>query len=287
MKRKIINIDEDKCNGCGLCVPDCAEGALQIIDGKVRLISDLFCDGLGACVGTCPENAIEVIEREAEPYDERKVIDNMIDKPNVLKAHLEHLKAHGAKDFLHEAFAYLEDKGIPIPIERGHKHHTHNHGGSEPCGCPSLKIIDRSESVPKANSSNQAQESELRQWPVQLHLVPPTAPFFKDKEIVLLSTCSPIASAEVHQKYIKNRAVIMACPKLDRTEPYLDKLTGILSQSGTSRLIVVIMEVPCCNGLGQLAAKAAALSGRDNLIVEQHVMSLEGKIKSVEILYHS
>ncbi len=138
-KRKIIKIDEKKCTGCSLCIPNCPEGALQMIDGKARLISDLFCDGLGACIGHCPEGAITIEEREAEPYDEKKVMENIVKQgKNVIKAHLEHLKGHGETEYLKQAIQVLKKKGIENPLHRVAAH-AHMHGSS---GCPGVKVVD-------------------------------------------------------------------------------------------------------------------------------------------------
>ena len=190
MKRKIITIDEDACTGCEECIPNCPEGAIQIIDGKARLISDLFCDGLGACLGHCPEGAITIEEREAEPYDERKVMKNVVKGGvNVIKAHLQHLQEHDQQDFLQEATQYLQDNQIEVPDNFGQdtiakdsgSKHSHGHGHA---GCPGARMIDFS-----ANKSSQdegkevdnqgSRPAQLRQWPIQLHLISPLAPYFK------------------------------------------------------------------------------------------------------------
>lgn len=289
MLRQIITIDEDKCDGCGLCIPGCKEGALQIIDGKCRLVGDLFCDGLGACIGECPHGAISIIEREAEPYNESIVMMEMIKQPKaVLKAHLLHLKEHNAVDFLDEAVSFMKENGIENPLEQKTELktlniHHHNHGG----GCPgsAMRELKRNDET-KENTSNSArQTSELAQWPVQLHLVSPSSPFFKNKELVIMSTCGPLASANVHQDYIKGRAVVVACPKLDKTEPYTEKLAAIYAASGTEKVIVVRIEVPCCGGLSRFAFDAAHISGRTGITVEEHILSVEGNLKSQNILF--
>ncbi len=186
MIREIITIDEDKCNGCGLCIPNCPEGALQVIDNKARLISDLFCDGLGACIGHCPEGAIVVEKREAEPYDERRVMANIITHgENTIAAHLKHLEAHGETELLATAKAVLEEEGIvlnaPAPIESGH------------AGCPGSRSreIQREDAHTGSNGDQDdpARPSELGQWPVQLHLIPAGAPWLKDRDLLISAYC--------------------------------------------------------------------------------------------------
>ena len=188
MKRKIIKIDEDKCDGCGVCVPECHEGALQVIDGKVRLISDLFCDGLGACIGHCPQDALVIEEREAEPYDETKVMDYIVKGGlNVIKAHLEHLRDHEEFEYLKEAFIYLKRKGITNPIDNVKpstpKHHQ---------GCPgSTSRVIKKKNIETDETGKR--QSQLTQWPIQLHLVPPTAPYYRDSNLLLAAIVTPSA----------------------------------------------------------------------------------------------
>lgn len=283
MKRQIIKIDYEKCDGCGGCIPECKEGALQIIDGKARLVSDLFCDGLGACLGSCPQNAIIIEEREAEPYDERKVLENIIlEPPNVLKAHLQHLISHKAFDHYETAKHFLVEKNIKNPFTSLDNNMNH----SSNSGCPGSKMvaIDRQQ-LNITEAAFQKQVSALEQWPIQLHLVNPDAPYFKGKELLIMSTCAPVASAEIHQAYLPGRSIVMACPKLDYTEPYTEKLAMIFSQSRTPKAIVVIMEVPCCRGLSKFALDAARISGRKDIIVEEHILSLEGELKSKNVIY--
>lgn len=237
MKRKIIEIDEEKCTGCGNCVTGCSEGALQIIDGKAKLVNEVFCDGLGACIGTCPTGALKIIEREAEEFDEGAVE--------------EHLQAK---------------KSPPSG------------------GCPGIKMLfneksqDENRSMETPDVSGQVIRSELNQWPTQLHLVPSTAPFFKNRELVVLSTCSPSASPDVNWRFIRGRAIAIACPKLDRTEGYVEKLTEILKSNGIPKVIVVRMEVPCCGGLSSMVREAAKRSGRTDLVVEEATIGLNGDL---------
>jgi len=237
MIREIVKIDEDKCNGCGLCVPACAEGAIQIIDGKAKLIADNLCDGLGACLGDCPENAITIERREADEFDEEAVEEHL-----------------GAPE---KETAPL---GPPTPQPR-----PHPHGG----GCPSARIMTFGpEKVTERENSGEGEvaprrPSALRQWPIQMHLVPPTAPFLKDTELLLAADCAPFAFAEFHADLLAGRALLIGCPKLDDGSAYLEKLTAILAHNSIRKLIVAHMEVPCCSGLVFLAKQAIAASGKD------------------------
>ncbi len=283
MKRQIIKIDEEKCTGCGDCIPGCKEGALQVIDGKCRLVSELFCDGLGACIGHCPEGAIIIEEREAKLYSEELVIESLLKKPeSVMIAHLKHLKEHGAMDYYNQAVDYLNKKGIENPLKENspaipevlmHKHHN----GSA-CPGSQIKVLNVLKPEKKKPETPEGKnESLLEQWPVQLHLVNPAAPYFNGKELVIMSTCGPIASANVHTDYLAGRSVVVACPKLDYTEPYAEKLSQIFSNNDIPKAIVVRMEVPCCSGLSKIA-KTAVLLSRNNIEIEEHVMDLHGNI---------
>lgn len=216
--RKIIKIDEDKCNGCGLCVPSCAEGALQIVNGKAKLVSEQYCDGLGACLGECPQGALTVEEREAEEFNEEAV------------AHHLHATAHE-----HEL----------------------------PCGCPSANVArfqPRAADLAETATTGTIM-STLAHWPVQLALVPPSAPFLKGADILLAADCVPFAYADFHREFLKDHAVLVACPKLDDFGAHLSKLIAILREAEPSSITVVHMEVPCCSGLVHMAHKAIEASG--------------------------
>lgn len=223
MKRKIIRIDEERCNGCGLCVPACHEGALQIVDGKARLVKDAYCDGLGDCLGECPQDAIAIEEREAEPYDEEAVQ------------------------------ARLAASADAVPKAAG--------------GCPGMKALNlagtRKAPEEKGLDSGTKHPSELRQWPVQLHLVPVHAPYWQEAQLLLCADCVPFAYADFHRDLLKGKQVINACPKLDDTSNYVDKLADILGENDIESLTVAHMEVPCCSGLVQIARQALQKSGRD------------------------
>jgi ferredoxin len=216
--RKIIRIDEEKCNGCGLCVPSCAEGALQIVNGKAKLVKEQYCDGLGACLGECPQGALTIEEREAEEFDEVAVGQ------------------------------YLQEQQKQ----------------ELPCGCPSAAGQFQCEtSVEAESATTRPTASRLTHWPVQLTLVPPSAPFLKGADILLTADCVPFAYADFHREFLTDRALLVACPKLDDFNAHLNKLTTILQQAEPRSITVVHMEVPCCSGLVHMARKAIEDSGSD------------------------
>lgn len=237
-RRKVIRIDESKCDGCGQCVLACAEGAIAIIDGKARLVSETYCDGLGACLAECPQGALTVEEREAEAFDEAAV-----------REHLERLRQPHAPAPYHPAHP---GPGAP----------PHAHGG----GCPGAAVRDfRSAAASSpccAPATTNAPTSALGHWPVQLHLVPPRAPFLQGADLLLAADCTAFAVGDFHERFLGDHALVIACPKLDDTGPYLEKLTRILAENGIRSLHVVQMEVPCCFGLERLARRALAAAGK-------------------------
>jgi len=253
MKRKIINIDQEKCNGCGICVPDCPEGALQIIDGKARLVGDLLCDGLGACLTSCPEDAISVEEREAEPYDEVKVLENIIPQGrNVLQAHLKHLRDHNQVEFYQQAISYLRDHKIPIDLPP-------ENVNPQPAArqCPGSQTL-AFPSSPSDTGDMQAIPSQLSHWPIQLHLISPAAPHFRNSDLLIAADCVAYSHGDFHRDFLKSHTLAIACPKLDTNqEIYLDKLTNLIDQAQLKSIRVMIMQVPCCRGLLQLVVEAA------------------------------
>ncbi|MBT9144736.1 MAG: Electron transport complex subunit RsxB [candidate division WS2 bacterium] len=278
--RSIIKIDEEKCNGCGLCIPNCPEGALQVIDGKARLISDLFCDGLGACLGFCPEGAIEIVEREAEPYDEYQVMENIVKQgDNVIKAHLLHLKEHGEKELFNQALDYLRKNDYKIPQDIESESlclHTH-----EQSGCPGSKVMDFRAQVEEIEPTVKI-KSQLRQWPVQLHLVSPRAPYFEGADIVLAADCVAYALGNFHTDYLKGKSLAIACPKLDEGQDvYLEKLKDLIDVAKINTLTVMIMQVPCCMGLSQLA-KLAISQLKRKIPLKLIVVGIQGEILKEE-----
>ena len=232
--RKIVKIDEEKCDGCGNCVIACAEGALQIIDGKARIISENYCDGLGACLGECPQGAIIIEEREAEGFDEEAV-----------KQHLEE------KETTEERL---------------------------PCGCSST-TVHQFEKQGSGEVATGYQPSMLRHWPVQLTLVPPSAPFLQGADLVLAADCVPFAHAGFHQDFLRNHSLLVACPKLDDFEAHLRKLTSILRDAEVKSLTVVHMEVPCCSGLVHMAKQAIQKSGKD-IPLKEVTVGIRGDLKA-------
>ncbi len=237
--RKIVKIDEEKCNGCGLCVPSCAEGAIQIINGKAKLISDKYCDGLGACLGECPQGAITIEEREADEFDEQAVEHHLQPKEQVTE--------------------------------------------ELPCGCSSATVtrFERRPSTgsPAAEIAGAIPESMLAHWPVQLTLVPPSAPFLQKADLLLAADCVPFAYPGFHQEFLKDHALVIACPKLDNFEAHLRKLTEILRHSEPNSLTVVHMEVPCCFGLVHIAKQAILASGKD-IPLKEIMIGIKGDRKS-------
>lgn len=386
MKRQIIQIDPDKCNGCGACIPNCPEGAIQLIDGKARLISDLFCDGLGACLGHCPVGAIIITQRSAEPYDEKQVMVNIVSQgTNVIIAHLKHLYSHHECGYMQQAIKFLQEHNIPIPdgpwnaqkeqdhdecdchdtsdednecdchdtsdehdecdchdtsnehnecdchtmshehsmqehhgheyehynkptqqdnkltqqadpdhnqIEHGHgmqEHHGHEHehygkhsqNSAEHHGhfCPSAKPIVFS-SLPSNVSAVNTEKipSQLRQWPVQLHLISPNATYFQNQDLLVTADCVAYALGDFHREYLAGKSLVVACPKLDEgQEEYLEKLVMLMTK--VRSITIMIMEVPCCRGLFNLVMVAQEQSGK-NIPIRCIVVGLQGNIIS-------
>jgi Pyruvate/2-oxoacid:ferredoxin oxidoreductase delta subunit len=272
--RKIVHIDDDLCDGCGNCIVACAESALQLVNGKARLVKDLYCDGFGDCIGECPTGALTIEEREAAEFDFEAT-----------RSHVGQVGGDDAVRRLEEAAVEHERKeqgqAIPLiaqPAQPGPA------GG----GCPGSRMrVFETAATPAepvgVDGPKQAIPSELRQWPVQLHLVQPGAPFFRDREMVVLSTCGPVASADVHWRFLRGRSVVVACPKLDDTRPYAQKLAAILAEPSIPKVSVVRMEVPCCGGLTSIAQEAAAMSGRRDLVVEEVTLGVGGDMQSVEL----
>jgi ferredoxin len=277
MVRNIITIDEEKCTGCKLCIPNCPEGAIQVIDNKARLVSDLMCDGLGACLGHCPEGAITIVEREAEDYDERKVMANIVKQgPNTVLAHLTHLKYHGQTAYYNQALAFLKDNDIPVPTQ---PKEASMHDQSHEDGCPGSRAIDFS-TKPDAYTGDQAgkRTSELTHWPIQMHLINPKAPYFQGADLLLAADCTAFALGDFHAKFLKNRKVIIACPKLDDGQgSYVEKIKALIDDAKINTLTVIIMQVPCCGGLLHLAKTAAAQATR-KVPIKNIVVGLKGEI---------
>jgi NAD-dependent dihydropyrimidine dehydrogenase PreA subunit len=241
--RKIIEINEELCNGCGQCVPDCAEGSLKIIDGKARLVADKLCDGLGACLGSCPTGALKIVEREADEFDE------------------------------HAVEAYLESekkKAVATPKVMD-------------CGCASshiqtLKPLSpcQSANIPSMHKAADSQGSALSHWPVQIRLVPAHAPFLQNAHLLVAADCTAVAARNFQEKYLEGRAVMMGCPKFDDAEAYIKRFAEVISTCNLKSLTVLIMEVPCCSAMNVIVKKARDLSGVD-LPIEQITISVRGE----------
>lgn len=294
MIREIVKIDEDLCDGCGLCIPNCHEGALQIIDGKARLISELMCDGLGACLGHCPLGAIEIERRDADEYDEVTVIKQMIPKgENLIIAHLKHLKDHGEIGFLQEAVRYLMtneddlDVNVSSIISQVHnsKPEVQSESGCASGGCPgSAPMSFEKPSFVMASQAAVPQnaQSELQQWPVQMHLINPAAGYFQGADLLVAADCAAFAHGSFHQTFLRGKKLLIACPKLDQgKEIYLEKLIRLIENSRINTITVVIMEVPCCGGLSQLVQIALDRASR-KVPVKEIVVGIRGEVLTEE-----
>lgn len=237
IRRKIIQINEELCNGCGLCVTDCAEGSLVIIDGKAKMISDNLCDGLGACLGACPTGALEIIEREADDFDEQAV------------------ELHLAKKTVDAA---------PVVVQGG--------------GCPSAKLQTFSPPSPcqAANAPVMATgASALSHWPVQIRLVPPTAPFLQGADLLVAADCCAIAAPNFQMDYLDGKIVMIGCPKFDDAQSYVQRFSEIISSCNLNSITILIMEVPCCSSMNGIIEQALERAGK-TVPVEQITLSTQG-----------
>ncbi len=283
----MVKIDEDLCDGCGLCIPNCHEGALQIIDNKARLVSDLMCDGLGACIGHCPQDAISIEQREAEAYDEVKVMEDMVSKgKNVIVAHLTHLKDHGEDEFLKEGVTYLlshkEDIDFDVTeiIKKVNGENImENKEYKLACGCPGSEERSFSKgNEAGCSSATLSQKSELTQWPVQMHLVNPGASYFRNSDLVIAADCVAFSMGNFHSDYLKGKSLGIACPKLDsNTDSYIEKFRQLIDDAMVNTISVIIMQVPCCGGLIQMV-QAAAAEAKRKVPIKQIIVGVEGEI---------
>ncbi len=260
--RKVVLIDEDKCDGCGVCIPSCAEGALQIINGKAKLVDEKFCDGLGACLGECPQDAISVVDQLAEDFDEELVEQHLATQEGHA-GHEQH--AHAAAGEMAPAEEDTLECGCPSSSVQ-----QFEAPGPVAGGCPGSALRDFGTAAPAAVATPEAapaaatrQTSTLAHWPVQMTLVPPTAPFLQGTELALTADCVPFAYANFHEDFLKDHSLLIACPKLDDAQAYVEKLTEILRVANLKSLSVIHMEVPCCFGLVQIAKQAIAASGKN------------------------
>lgn len=235
VKRKIIRINEDLCDGCGQCIPSCQEGALKIIDGKAKLVKESYCDGLGACLGECPRGALSIVETTVEEFDEESV------------------KIHTASR------VHNEPTGNSYKANETIKHHDHPRPSHQMAACPSSRPME----LKPSHHGKMTTQSKLGQWPVQLHLVPQFAPYFANADLYLIADCVPFAYPDFHNEFLNGHAIAVACPKLDNTEPYVQKIANIIKASSVRSITAVVMEVPCCSGLVHIAREAIRQSGAD------------------------
>lgn len=301
MKRDIITIDRDKCNGCGLCVTGCHEGALQLIDNKAVLISELMCDGLGACIGECPEGAITIEHREAEAYDEVLTISKMVGNgKNTVVAHLKHLKDYNEKEYLRQGVEWLlanQDK-FNFKVEEV-LHEVHNHKKSESCGCSdgapkvqaqpmhshgggcpgsAARAFGGASAAAPQGAGMVSGKSELTHWPVQLHLINPQSGHFRGSNLLLAADCVAFSLGNFHSNYLKGKTLAIACPKLDSNkESYIEKITSLIDDAQVDTITIMKMEVPCCGGLLQLA-KMAMERAKRKVPIKMMTVGIQGDI---------
>ena len=247
-KRNIVEIDRDKCNGCGLCTTACAEGALALdAENKAVLVREIFCDGLGACLDVCPVDALKVVERDSDEYDARAAFDHV-------------LKTRGAA-----AAARVHGAGT-------------GHGPGFPSGCPGSQARDiPCAPGPAAEGPAGQAASRLSQWPIQLHLISPLAPYFQGSDLLVAADCTAFALGGFHDALLKGKKLVIACPKLDETQGYVEKLAELIKGNGLRSLTVAIMTVPCCSGLERIVRTAVELSGVP-IEVKKAVIGIDGKI---------
>jgi Pyruvate/2-oxoacid:ferredoxin oxidoreductase delta subunit len=257
MKRKIIKIDEEKCTGCGLCVPGCAEEAIKIINGKAKLVGEVFCDGLGACLGECPEGALSIEEREADAFDEKLVHEAMARRKT-------------EESSVQKTKPALQTLNVMPPAAGG--------------GCPGSApaVFERKGQAVSGKAPSGGQPSELTHWPVQLHLVNPAADFFRDRDVVLAADCVAFTLGDFHERFLKGKSLAIACPKLDDgLDEYVEKIRRMIDEARINTLTVVIMQVPCCRGLMQIAQTALQKATR-KVPIKAVVVSIRGDVLSEE-----
>lgn len=233
--RKIIEIDDELCDGCGQCVPSCAEGAIEVVDGKARIVAEQYCDGLGACLGECPNGALKIVEHEADDFDEEAVEIYLKEKAN---------------------------KPVEVPLA---------------CGCPSTQIQTLIPVSPAGETVAGGTASTLSHWPVQINLVPPTAPFLKGADLLIAADCVPVAYPNFHQDFLKGKVVMVGCPKFDDVEGYIRKFTEIFKIADIKSVTSLVMEVPCCSALPVILEKAMDAAGK-TIPLEQVVISTRGEV---------
>lgn len=275
-KRNIIEIDEEKCNGCGQCVPACAEGAIQLVNGKARLVSENYCDGLAACLGECPEGALKIVERDADAFDS-EAVEQYLKK-----------QGSGAKAYKEEGFKGSRVQGVReqgAAVKSPNAQRSTLYAETLPCGCPSTHLQMFASPCEAANRPVQHADvdSALTHWPVQIRLVPPAAPFLKGADLLIASDCTPVAYPGFHNDFLKGKTVLMGCPKFDDTEEYINKFAEIFRIADIKSITALIMEVPCCSKMPLLIQQGMALAGKKHPM-EIVVISVRGKILKKEKL---
>jgi Pyruvate/2-oxoacid:ferredoxin oxidoreductase delta subunit len=247
IERKIVNIDREKCNGCGECVEACAEGAIELVNGKAQLVAEHYCDGLAACLGECPQGAITMIERKAEAFNPEAVEHHLAHKENH-KFQIANSKSHkGVKKLKSQSLNSEPDSQTTLP-----------------CGCPSTQLQTfgtPSKGISKTKTGHR-QQSTLTHWPVQIKLVPPTAPFLKNADLLIASDCTPVAYPNFHEDFLKDKVIMMGCPKFDDTDEYINKFADIFRVANIRSVTIVIMEVPCCSKMPLIAQKGMEIAGK-------------------------
>ena len=300
MERTVIKINGKLCNGCGNCVSGCHEGALQLIDGKAVMVSDLYCDGLGACIGECPVGAIALEKREAVAYDEAAVMKRLAPKGEAaILAHLKHLMDHNENEWARQGIEYVKEHKLYVDLSKigitdsapevksppGKSEPQVNHEEKLQCGCPGSMAREIKKPFPlpfSVQAPTTPRQSELSHFPIQLHLVNPEAGFFRGANLLLAADCTAFASGEFHERFLKGKALTIACPKLDsNTEVYTGKLVQMIDVARIDTLTVLVMEVPCCTGLVRIVQQARERAAR-NIPVKVLVFSLNGEVESEE-----
>ena len=242
VRRKIIEIDEDLCDGCGICVPSCAEGALQVVDGKARLVGELYCDGLGACLGDCPTGALTIVERDAEEFDE-EAVEELLKKRDVSEGEKLTAAVGGCPSAQIQTF-----------------------GHEKPCQSANMPVVQKGGSA-----------SALSHWPIQVRLVPPHAPFLKGADLLVAADCTPVAYPHFHRDFLEGKAVMVGCPKFDDRDEYIQKFAEIFREANIRSVAVVVMEVPCCSALPIIVKQGMEEAGK-KMPMEEIVISTRGDI---------
>jgi Pyruvate/2-oxoacid:ferredoxin oxidoreductase delta subunit len=264
IKRKIVNIDNEKCNGCGECVEACAEGAIELVDGKARLVAEHYCDGLAACLGECPQGAITMVERDAEDFDPDAVENYLAHKGNPKSQTLNSKSDQDAVNLKSQISNLKSSDDDALP-----------------CGCPStqLQMFQARCGCADESKTETRHQSTLTHWPVQIKLVPPTAPFLKNADLLVVSDCVPVAYPNFHEDFLKGKVVLMGCPKFDDIDEYIKKFADIFRIAGIKNITIAIMEVPCCSKMPLIVQKGMELAGK-SISTEVVVVNARGDIIS-------